>query len=102
MRVTLRTNLDLQSSSNGTIIELDTIELDTEKATLRDVLAKVADRYQIGTPIFDPGTNEIDRTEFSVLLNGMHYESLPARLVTRLSEGDQIQVYRWLGLVGGG
>ena len=97
MKLLLRTNLDLQSASSGTIIELE-----LQEVILKDILAKIADNYQTGKPIFDADTNEIDPVEFSVLLNGTHYEFLPAKLLTPLSEGDQIQVYRWLGLVGGG
>ncbi len=79
-----------------------TFELDLPAPTLRSVLEHMSRQYQKGRALFNPETNEIDSEEFSVLLNGSSCQFLPRKLLTPLSEGDEVQLLRWFELLGGG
>jgi len=67
------------------------LELETEKATLRDALNVLCSQYgeRFAGILFDPSTREIKRSNL-VLLNGQPYVNLGKRLDTELKDGDEI------------
>ncbi len=68
-----------------------TLELETEKATLRDALKALCNQHgeRFESILFDPSTREIKRSNL-VLLNGQPYINLGKRLDTELKDGDEI------------
>ncbi len=97
MKLVVKTNFGLGGSSGNA-----SVELNLEHPTLRDVLVNISNEYQKGRPLFDHETNEVDSQEYSVLLNGTYYRFLPDKLLTLLAEGDEVQVFQWFELLGGG
>jgi len=67
------------------------LELETEKATLRDALKVLCNQHgeRLEGILFDPSTKEIKRSNL-VLLNGQPYINLGKRLDTELKDGDAI------------
>ena len=76
------------------------LELEREKATLRDVLILLSRRYgnKFEEMVFDPQTKEIKRANL-ILLNGQSYLNILNPLNTELKEGDEITL---LPVVAGG
>jgi molybdopterin converting factor small subunit len=68
-----------------------TLELETEKATLRDALKVLCNQHgeRFESILLDPSTREIKRSNL-VLLNGQPYINLGKRLDTELKDGDEI------------
>jgi molybdopterin converting factor small subunit len=67
------------------------LELDAERATVRDALKTLCHQYgeRFESSLFDPATKEIKRSNL-VLLNGQPYINLPGRLDYELKDGDEI------------
>ncbi len=67
------------------------LELETEKATLRDALNALCRQRgeRLESVLLDPSTKEIRRSNL-VLLNGQTHISLRSRLDTELKDGDEI------------
>ena len=75
----------------GLIGDEASLELETEKATLRDALNVLCNQYgeRFQGILLDPSTKEIKRSNL-VLLNGQPYINLGKRLDTELKDGDEI------------
>ena len=75
----------------GLIGDEASLELETEKATLRDALKVLCNQYgeRFESILFDPFTKEIKRSNL-ILLNGQPYINLGKRLDTELKDGDEI------------
>lgn len=97
MKIKIRIN-----SAQGVQDTTDVLELDMVSPTLGSVLERVSQDYQKGRCIVNPAANDIDSEECSILLNGSSYQFLPQKLLTPLSEGDEVQLFRWFELLGGG
>ncbi len=97
MKIVLKTNFSLGAERNGR-----TEEIDLPAPTLKTVLEYVSRKYQNGRDLYNPETSVMDPEEFSLLLNGSSYQFLPQKLLTPLSEGDEVQLFRWFELLGGG
>ena len=67
------------------------LELETERATVRDALEVLCNQYgeRFKSALFDPGTKEIKRSNL-VLLNGQPYINLGKRLDSELKDGDEV------------
>lgn len=67
------------------------LELEAEKATVREALELLCYQYGEGfeNTLFDPSTKEIKRSNL-VLLNGQPYINLASRLDSEVKDGDQI------------
>ena len=67
------------------------LELEAERATVRDALKVLCHQYGEGFEsfLFDPYTKEIKRSNL-VLLNGQSHINLPGRLDCELKDGDEI------------
>lgn len=67
------------------------LELETEKATLRDALMVLCSQHgeRLESILLDPSTKEIRRSNL-ILLNGQPYMGLDKRLDTELKDGDEI------------
>lgn len=67
------------------------LELEDERATVRDALRTLCNRYgeRFESFLFDPSTKEIKRSNL-VLLNGQPYINLAGRLDCELKDGDEI------------
>ncbi len=67
------------------------LELEAERATVRDALNALCSQYGWGfeSTLFDPATKEIKRSNL-VLLNGQSYINLARRLESELEDGDEI------------
>ncbi|MBI4331176.1 MAG: hypothetical protein HY673_07845 [Chloroflexi bacterium] len=90
------------SRSGGAQEKTDTVELDLANPTLKTVLERVSRDYENGGRLFNPETGDVDSEGYTVLLNGSAYQFLPQKLQTPLSEGDEVQLFRWFELLGGG
>ncbi|MDP2718918.1 MAG: hypothetical protein U1D67_07200 [Dehalococcoidia bacterium] len=97
MKLAIKTNLGTGESSSESSVELDTVS-----PVIKDVLDIISEKFQNGRPLYDKSRNEVDAEEYSILLNGTNMRFLPEKLLTPLSEGDEVQVYRWFELLGGG
>lgn len=97
MKVVVKTNFRLSAMGKD-----DTVEVDLPAPILKSVLEYISVEYQKGRPIINSVTNEVDPEEYTVLLNGSAYQFLPQKLLTPLAEGDEVQLYRWFELLGGG
>ena len=75
----------------GLIGDQPSLELETEKATLRAALKVLCDQHgeRLESILFDPSTKEIRRSNL-ILLNGQPYINLGKRLDTELKDGDEI------------
>ena len=75
----------------GLIGDEASLELETEKATLRDALKVLCNQYgkRFESILFEPLTEEIRRSNL-ILLNGQPYINLGKRLNTELKDGDEI------------
>jgi len=75
----------------GLIGDEVSLELETEKATLRDALKVLCNQYgkRFEGILFDPFTKEIKRSNL-ILLNGQPYINLSKRLDSELKDGDEI------------
>ena len=75
----------------GLIGDEASLELETEKATLRDALKVLCNQYgeRFESILFDPCTKEIKRSNL-ILLNGQPYVNLGKRLDSELKDGDEI------------
>jgi molybdopterin converting factor small subunit len=75
----------------GVIDHEASLELETEKATLRDALAELCNQYgeRFESIVFDPLSKEIKRSNL-ILLNGRPYFSLGTQLDSELKDGDEI------------
>ena len=73
-----------------------------EGETLRELLSGLAKRYQQAGVDFEPinpKTSDLD-FDYSLLVNGQDYLTLPHGLDTKLSPGDEVKVkmlWRWDG-----
>ena len=67
------------------------LELETERATVRDALNALCHQYGgvFESTLLDPSTKEIKRSNL-VLLNGQSYINLARRLDSELQDGDEI------------
>ena len=67
------------------------LELEAERATVRDALKVLCNQYgeRFESFLFDPYTKEIKRSNL-VLLNGQPYINLARRLDHELKDGDEI------------
>ena len=67
------------------------LELETERATMRDALEVLCNQYgeRFESILFDPCTKEVKRSNL-VLLNGQPYINLGRRLDSELKDGDEI------------
>jgi molybdopterin converting factor small subunit len=67
------------------------LELEAERATVREALEVLCNQYGEGfeSTLLDPSTGEIKRSNL-VLLNGQPYINLARRLGSELKEGDGI------------
>ena len=67
------------------------LELEAERATVRDALKVLCNQYgeRFESSLFDPSTKEIKRSNL-VLLNGQPYINLARRLDSELEDGDEI------------
>ncbi len=76
------------------------LELEREKATLRDALILLSRRYgkKFEEMVFDPQTKEVKSSNL-ILLNGQSYLNILNPLNTELKEGDEITL---LPVVAGG
>jgi molybdopterin converting factor small subunit len=68
-----------------------TLELEAEKATLRDALKVLCNQHgeRFESILFDPSTREIRRSNL-IMLNGQSYINLGKGLDTELEDGDEI------------
>ena len=75
----------------GLIGDEASLELETEKATLRDAMKVLCNQYgeRFESVLFDPLTKKIKRSNL-ILLNGQPYINLGKRLDTELKDGDEI------------
>lgn len=75
----------------GLIGDAASLELETEKATLRDALRVLCNKHGEGFEniLFDPFTREIKRANL-ILLNGHPYINLVRLLDSELKDGDEI------------
>ena len=75
----------------GLIGDEVSLELETEKATLRNALKVLCGQYgkRFENLLFDPFTKEIKRSNL-ILLNGQPYINLGKRLDSELKDGDEI------------
>lgn len=75
----------------GLIGDEASLELETEKATVRDALKVLCNQYgkRFESILFDPCTKEIKRSNL-ILLNGQPYINSGKRLDTELKDGDEI------------
>jgi len=67
------------------------LELEAERATVREALNALCNQYGEGfeSTLFDASTKEIKRSNL-VLLNGQPYINLARRLDSELKDGDEI------------
>ena len=67
------------------------LELEAERATVRDALKVLCNQYgeRLESFLFDPFTKEIKRSNL-VLLNGQPCINLAGRLDSELKDGDEI------------
>jgi len=77
----------------GLVGEEAFLELETEKATLRDALDALCRQRggRLESVLLDPSTKEVRRSNL-VLLNGQSHMSLRNRLDTGLKDGDEIML----------
>ncbi len=70
------------------------ISLEIENTTIKGVLELLSQRFgqDFKNSIFNPKTKEV-HSHIKVLVNGRHYHNLPARLDTRLKEGDEVALF---------
>lgn len=75
----------------GVIGHEASLELETEKATLRDALRVLCNQHgeRFESILFDPLSKEIKRSNL-ILLNGRPYLSLATQLDIELKDGDEI------------
>jgi len=75
----------------GLIGDEVSLELETEKATVRDALKVLCNQYgkRFESILFDPCTKEIKGCNL-ILLNGQPYINLGKRLDSELKDGDEI------------
>lgn len=75
----------------GLIGDEVSMELEAERATVRDALKVLCNQYgkRFESILFDPCTKEIKRSNL-ILLNGQPYINLGKRLDTELKDGDEI------------
>ena len=75
----------------GLIGDEASLELENDKATLRDALKVLCSQYgeRFESFLFDPATREIKRSNL-ILLNGQPYVNLSKRLDSKLQDGDEI------------
>jgi MoaD family protein len=75
----------------GLIGDEASLELETEKATVRDALEVLCNQYgeRFESILFDPFTKEIKRSNL-ILLNGQPYINPGKWLDTELKDGDEI------------
>jgi molybdopterin synthase sulfur carrier subunit len=74
--------------------ESSELELEVDRATVRQVLLKVSDTYgeKLRDLIFLPETEDV-RPENRVVVNGQHYRCLANGLDTELSDGDSVAIF---------
>ena len=68
--------------------------MDVERATIREILAKLAKRYggKFRDDIFEPHTNNV-LPQNQILVNGRHYRYLIKGLDTELKNGDELSLF---------
>ena len=90
MKFTVRPYLTLRKAMGNKAA----IDMEASSATLRSVLADLADRFghDFSELMFDPKTQELS-THMKVLVNGRHFKYLPNRLDTELKDGDEVALF---------
>lgn len=75
----------------GLIGDEVSLELEAERATVRDALRVLCNEYgeRFESILFDPCTKEVKRSNL-VLLNGQPYINLGKRLDSQLKDSDEI------------
>ena len=87
MKITVTAHGKLKGLLGGEVL----LELEVGRATLREALQALCNRYGEGfeSALFAPFTKEIKRSNL-VLLNGQPYINLARRLDSELEDGDEI------------
>jgi MoaD family protein len=75
-------------------------EFEFQKGTIKDLLVLMCNEFgrEFTNLLFDTKTGDL-RGDISILLNGRHCVSLPGRLDSELSDGDEVSL---LPVVAGG
>jgi hypothetical protein len=84
VKITLKSNLDLQGPFKRGLLELEATEV-----TLRAVLLELADKS--GVPFIE-GNGEVNPLDYSILVDGREYSMLPDRLDTKLVKDSELMV----------
>ncbi|MDP2644837.1 MAG: hypothetical protein Q8P24_07845 [Desulfobacterales bacterium] len=82
MEIIVKSNFDLN---------FDPMEIKADGITLRSLLMDLGTEQHANVEFIDPKSNEVDDF-FTVCINGREYRYLPARLDTRLSQGDEVRI----------
>jgi hypothetical protein len=85
MKITLKSNLDLQGPFKEGFLELE-----TEEVTLRSVLIELAEKS--GVPFIEAGKGEVNPLDYSISVDGCEYSMLPDRLDTKLVKDSELMV----------
>ena len=90
MKVTVKGYFNLQKAMAGN----SQIVVERATATIREVLDDLSDRFgkDLTELIYEPGTEE-PASHIMLLVNGRNYLSIPERLDTELSDGDEVALF---------
>ncbi len=84
MKITLKSNLDLEGPFKEGLLELE-----TEETTLRSVLLELAQRS--GVPFIE-SDGEVNPLDYAISVDGCEYSMLPGRLDTKLVKDSELVV----------
>lgn len=85
MKITLKSNLDLEGPFKEGFLELE-----TEEVTLRAVLIELAERS--GVPFIESGKGDVNPLDYSISVDGREYSMLLDRLDTKLVKDCELMV----------
>ncbi len=77
------------------------IELDTQSPTLGTLLGELSNNYSVREFEFFDNDREEVCFDCEVLLNGQSYQVLTNGLDTELSDGDRVEIIKFIILQGG-
>ncbi len=97
MRVMVQDNLDTYDQ----FLDRE-FDLEGDMATIRDLLMAVTARSGGLYQMISSATNDVEPSEYMVLLRGSAYQFLPERLETELREGDKVRILRAMDMMSGG
>lgn len=85
MKITLKSNLDLQGPfKEGFLV------LEAKEVTLRSVLLELAEKS--GVPFIESGKGDVNPLDYSISVDGCEYSMLPGRLDTKLVKDFELVV----------